>query len=128
MKKTLTERFQELAGIKPLYETGNFNIITEVHMTGSNTGSGGGTGSLQSCVSSSMVPYGPAYTIIHNAPANSQWKNNAVQIFGQFNCNQVQNRKNHFDQQVNSGQYQGNNLARKTAKRDALAGLLSTCC
>ena len=55
MKKTkLTERFQQLAGIKPLYKTGKLNIITEQgiwdpNLSGSASGSGSaGSGSAGS--------------------------------------------------------------------------------
>ncbi len=46
-KQNLHERFQQLAGIKPLYETGKLNIITE--QTGSATGSGTGSGTIPTC-------------------------------------------------------------------------------
>jgi len=92
------------------------------------SGSGTGTQNPQDCISSSMGWNEPANQIIQNAPASMNWKYNTIQVFAQFNCNKAQNRKNHFDQQVNSGNWQGNNLARKTAKRDALASILSTCC
>jgi len=36
MKKQLYERFQELAGIKPLYEVGNLNLITEQTSSGND--------------------------------------------------------------------------------------------
>ena len=39
MKKPLYERFQQLAGIKPLYETGNLNEFGITEQLGAGTGS-----------------------------------------------------------------------------------------
>ena len=125
-------------------QTGNWiqyyssvSTLNSVLMTASGSGCGSSpTGSSGGgCISSSIAQNmnnnanpTPASTIIYNAPASTQWKANAVNTFAGYSCGQVQNRYNHFDGQVNSGQFSGNNLARKTAKRDALQIISNTCC
>ena len=199
-KKPLLERFQELAGIKPLYETGKLNnfgstneqlgadpdcfacinnsidivplsqitypnnnitmcgaaaggttyYVDEAAMNnqlvsvgsgscgstgtgGTGTGTGTGTGGGGSCISSSFsgqntYTFQPAAEAIMNAPASYTWQNNTINQFITFNCNKLANRYYHFNDQVNSGNFQGNQLARKTAKRDALLLSNNTCC
>jgi len=97
-------------------------------------GTGGpGTGGGGSCISSSFNGFNqtvatPAATTIMNAPASNTWKSNTIDKFITFNCNKIANRYYHFNDQVNSGNFQGNQLARKTAKRDALLLANNTCC
>ena len=72
MKKAkLTERFQQLAGIKPLYETGKLNIITEQGIWDPNLSGSAGSGSAGSGSTSGSAGSGSGGGCIVNQQAQS---------------------------------------------------------
>ena len=72
MKKIkLTERFQQLAGIKPLYETGKLNIITEQGIWDPNLSGSAGSGSAGSGSTSGSAGSGSGGGCIVNQQAQS---------------------------------------------------------
>jgi len=71
---------------------------------------------------------GSALSYYAGSGASSAWTNNTITTFSIFGCNKTITRRDHFTNQMNSGQFQGNNLARKTAKRNTLAIIYQQCC
>ena len=75
MKKPLYERFQELAGIKPLYEVGNLNLITEQTSSGNDPDCFACINNSVATVPLSQITYqgGPADTCgWHPYPSNNE--------------------------------------------------------